>query len=302
MTRSTSPSATLDHDRRGAQSSPSGSTVEVAGHAIGAATFTLIAGPCSVVTQELTVRVARQVKAAGATMFRGGAFKPRSDPRSFQGLGASGLAMLLAAKSETGLPIVTELLDVRDLDLVLGVADMIQVGARNMHNTGLLKELGRTDRPVLLKRGLAATIDETIKAADYVRCEGNHRVVLCERGIRTFETAYRFTLDLTAVPILQERSGLPVFVDPSHAPGRRDLVTALSKAAAAVGADGLIVEVEDDPDKALSDGPQQLRSADFAAYATEVRRVAEGEGRRMLTADLLTSGASAKRRTLRGPT
>jgi 3-deoxy-7-phosphoheptulonate synthase len=153
-----------------------------------------------------------------------------------------------------------------------------------MHNAGLLKAVGQTDRPVLLKRGLAATIDEVVKAADYIRCEGNHRVVLCERGIRTFEPAYRFTLDLTAVPILQEQSGLPVFVDPSHAPGRRDLVTALSKAAVAVGADGLIVEVDDDPDKALSDGPQQLRSADFAAYASEVRRMVEGEGRRILVA------------------
>ncbi len=259
-----------------------GPSVEVAGHAIGHDAFVLIAGPCSVVATDVTVRVAQQVKAGGATMFRGGAFKPRSDPQSFQGLGERGLEMLEEAKAATGLPIVTELLDVRDLERVLAVADLMQVGARNMQNAGLLRELGRTDCPVLLKRGLAATIDETVKATEYIRREGNERVVLCERGIRTFETAYRFTLDLTAVPILQERSGLPVLVDPSHAPGRRDLVTRLSKAAAAVGADGLIVEVDEDPDSALSDGPQQLRSAEFRAYASAVCRVAEAEGRRVL--------------------
>lgn len=282
MSRSTSMSPARNVLPFGEEPRPFGSIIEVAGHPIDKTTFTLIAGPCSVVATDQTVRVARQVSAAGATMFRGGAFKPRSDPRSFRGLGERGLAMLLEVKTETGLPIVTELLDVRDLDLVLGVADLVQVGARNMHNAGLLTALGQTDRPVLLKRGLAATIDETVKAADYIRGEGNHRVVLCERGIRTFETAYRFTLDLTAVPILQERSGLPVFVDPSHAPGRRDLVTGLSKAAVAGGADGLIVEVDEEPDKALSDGPQQLRSADFAAFAGEIRRVAAGEGRRVL--------------------
>ncbi|MEA2373188.1 MAG: 3-deoxy-7-phosphoheptulonate synthase [Solirubrobacteraceae bacterium] len=257
-------------------------TVAVAGHAIGPSTFAIIAGPCSVITTGQTNRVAMSVRRAGAPIFRGGCYKPRSDPGSFQGLGARGLAMLAEAKLETGLPIVTELLDVRDLEAVLAVADMIQVGARNMHNTGLLKALGQTDRPVLLKRGLAATIDETIGAADYVRGAGNERVVLCERGIRTFETAYRFTLDLAAVPILQERSGLPVIVDPSHAPGRRDLVTSLSKAAAAVGADGLIVEVDENPEFARSDGPQQLASEDFAHYMVEVSRVALAEGRRVL--------------------
>ena len=248
------------------------------------AAFVLIAGPCSVSELASTLRVARAVKDAGAAMLRGGAFKPRTDPASFQGLGETGLAMLAEVKAETGLPVVTELLDVRHLDAVLEVADMVQVGARNMHNTALLKVLGQTNCPVLLKRGLAATIDETVKAAEYVRVGGNERVVLCERGIRTFETAYRFTLDLAAVPILQERSGLPVIVDPSHAAGRRDLVTRLSKAAVAVGADGLIVEVDEDPDSALSDPDQQLRSADFAAYAAEVRRVAEGEGRRVVAA------------------
>jgi 3-deoxy-7-phosphoheptulonate synthase len=245
--------------------------------------FTVIAGPCSVVDTGKTVRVAQAVKAAGATWYRGGAYKPRSDPRAFQGLGVLGLEMLSEAKAATGLPIVTELLDVRDLDAVRAVAEVIQVGARNMHNTALLKALGRSDRLILLKRGLAATIDETVNAAEYIRREGNERVVLCERGIRTFESAYRFTLDLGAVPILQERSGLPVFVDPSHAPGRRDLVLRLSKAAAAVGADGLIVEVDEDPDSALSDPDQQLRVEDFAAYMREIRRVVEGEGRRVAT-------------------
>jgi 3-deoxy-7-phosphoheptulonate synthase len=253
--------------------------VDVGGHHIGRDTFTVIAGPCSVTSFDQTLRVAQAVEQAGATMLRGGAYKPRTDPRSFQGLAELGLAMLLEAKAATGLMIVTELLDVRDLELVLTVADIVQVGARNMQNTGLLRELGRAGCPVLLKRGLAATIDETIGAAEYIRCEGNHDVMLCERGIRTFERRYRFSLDLTAVPIMQERSGLPVLVDPSHAPGRRDLVLRLSKAAAAVGADGLIVEVDESPDQALSDGPQQLSSDTFADYMREVHRVACGEGR-----------------------
>ena len=274
MPQATSPNGETMSTRR--------ETVQVAGHPLGATTFALIAGPCSITALDLTVRVAREIKVAGAAMFRGGAFKPRSDRRSFQGLGRRGLPMLAEARAATGLPIVTELLDVRDLEAVLEVADLVQVGARNMHNTPLLKALGEIDRPVLLKRGLAATIDEAAKAAEYIRGGGNDRVVLCERGIRTFETAYRFTLDLAAVPILQARTGLPVLVDPSHAAGRRELVTSLSKAAVAGGADGLIVEVDEDPDAALSDGPQQLRSRDFAAYAAEIRRLAEGEGRRML--------------------
>jgi 3-deoxy-7-phosphoheptulonate synthase len=257
--------------------------LDVAGHALGPDTFTVIAGPCSVVAADRAARVAQAVAAAGATMLRGGAYKPRSDPRSFQGLGQPGLAMLSEAGDRTGLPVVTELLDVRDLEPVLEVAAMVQVGARNMHNTGLLKALGQTDRPVLLKRGIAATIDETVKAADYIRAGGNDRVVLCERGIRTFESEYRFTLDLTAVPILQQRAGLPVFVDPSHAAGRRDLVLRLSKAAVAVGADGLLVEVDEDPDAALSDGPQQLRIETFAEYLAEVHRLARAEGRRVLS-------------------
>ena len=199
-------------------------------------------------------------------MLRGGAYKPRSDPRSFQGLAAGGPAILLEAKAATGLPIVTEVLDARDLDRVLAVADVIQVGARNMHNTALLKELGTVDCAVLLKRGFAATVDETIGAAEYILRGGNTRVILCERGMPHVRAAYRFTLDLMAVPILQARSGLPVFVDPSHAAGRRDLVLALSKAAAAIGADGLIVEVDECPELALSDASQQLRCEDFGVY------------------------------------
>jgi 3-deoxy-7-phosphoheptulonate synthase len=244
--------------------------------------FTLIAGPCSVTDRSKTVRVAQLVRAAGASLFRGGAYKPRSDPGSFQGLGELGLLMLLDAKLESGLPIVTELLDVRNLDTVLAVADVVQVGARNMHNTALLKELGKIDRPVLLKRGFGATIEETIKASAYITAGGNHRVILCERGIRTFETAYRSTLDLNAVLILKE-SGLPVFVDPSHAPGRREHVLALSKAAVAVGADGLIVEVDEDPEAALSDPRQQLDVDGFGEYAAELTRVVEAEGRRLLS-------------------
>jgi 3-deoxy-7-phosphoheptulonate synthase len=258
--------------------------VKIAGHLVGEATFAVIAGPCSVVELGQTLRVARDVKAAGAPMLRGGAYKPRTYPQSFQGLQERGLEILLEAKRETGLPVVTEVLDAAAIDRALMVADVIQVGARNMQNTALLKALGRIDCAVLLKRGLAATIDETIGAAAYIRDGGNHRVVLCERGIRTFETAYRFTLDLMAVPILQQRSGLPVIVDPSHAAGDRGLVLALSKAAAAVGADGLIVEIDENPDLAPSDGAQQLHSADFDTFMEEVSRVARAEGRRVLRA------------------
>jgi 3-deoxy-7-phosphoheptulonate synthase len=251
------------------------------GGAVAKADFVLIAGPCSVWKLGRMLRVALAVRDAGATMLRGGAFKPRTAREAFQGLGEEALAMLAEAKARTGLPVVTELLDVRDLEAVLAVADMVQVGARNMTNTPLLKALADVDRPVLLKRGFAATIDETLKAAEYVTGGGKARVVLCERGIRTFETAYRFTLDLTAVPILQERSGLPVIVDPSHAAGRRDLVTSLSKAAVAVGADGLIVEVDEDPDSARSDPLQQLPSPEFADYVAAVRQALAAEGRQL---------------------
>jgi 3-deoxy-7-phosphoheptulonate synthase len=246
--------------------------VEIDGRRIGGDHFSLIAGPCTVESRDQVMTTAHAVAQAGASMFRGGAYKPRSSPYSFQGLGQEGLRLLAEAKAETGLPIVTELMDVRDLEPILEVADVIQVGARNMQNYTLLAELGRAGRPVLLKRGLSATLEELLMAAEYVLKEGNPNVLLCERGIRTFEKAYRFTLDLTAVPVLKEMTHLPIVVDPSHAAGRRDLVTPLSLAAAAAGADGIIVEVHPDPDEAICDGPQQLFADRFGEYVDLVER------------------------------
>jgi 3-deoxy-7-phosphoheptulonate synthase len=246
--------------------------LDIDGRKVGGENFALIAGPCTVESREQTLQTARVVRDAGATLLRGGAYKPRTSPYAFQGLGQEGLRLLAEAKAETGLPIVTELMDVADLDAVLEVADVIQIGARNMQNYPLLAELGRAGRPVLLKRGLSATLDELLMAAEYILKEGNPNVMLCERGIRTFETAYRFTLDLMAVPVLKELSHLPVIVDPSHAAGRRELVMPLSLAAAAVGADGIIVEVHPNPDEAICDGPQALRTEDFADYALAVER------------------------------
>jgi len=248
--------------------------VEVDGAAIGGGAFAAIAGPCAVESREVLLETAHAVKAAGAGLLRGGAYKPRTSPYAFRGLAEAGLALLAEAKEQTGLPVVTELMDVRDLEAVLEVADVVQVGARSMQNYALLSELGRAGRPVLLKRGLSATLDELLMAAEYVLAEGNPDVILCERGIRTFETSYRFTLDLMAVPVLRERTHLPVIVDPSHAAGRRELVPALSLAAAAAGADGIIVEVHPDPDSAVCDGPQQLRTADFADYLDRVHAAA----------------------------
>jgi 3-deoxy-7-phosphoheptulonate synthase len=256
------------------------SVLDIGGAKIGGEHFALIAGPCTVESREQTLSTARVVKAAGATLLRGGAYKPRTSPYSFQGLGEAGLRILKEAKAETGLPIVTELMDIRDLDAVVEVADLIQIGARNMQNYTLLTEVGRSGCPVMIKRGLSSTIEELLMAAEYVLKEGNENVVLCERGIRTFETAYRFTLDLTAIPVLKGLSHLPVVVDPSHAAGRRDLVEPLSLAAAAVGADGIIVEVHPDPDEAICDGPQALHSEDFAAFAAKVEQVAAIAGKR----------------------
>ncbi|MCW3045899.1 MAG: aroF [Solirubrobacterales bacterium] len=264
-------SAQLRHGER--------SVLEIGGQKVGGEHFALIAGPCTVESRDQTLSTAHVVKAAGAAMFRGGAYKPRTSPYAFQGLGQEGLALLAEAKEQTGLPVVTELMDARDLEAVAEVADVIQVGARNMQNYALLTEIGRSGVPVLIKRGLSATLEELLMAAEYVLKEGNENVMLCERGIRTFETAYRFTLDLTAVPVLQELSHLPVIVDPSHAAGRRDLVQPLSLAAAAAGADGIIVEVHPDPEQAICDGPQQLRTEDFAAYAACVEAAAAVAGK-----------------------
>ena len=253
--------------------------LDIEGRKVGGDHFALIAGPCTVETREQTLQTARVVRDAGATLLRGGAYKPRTSPYAFQGLGQEGLRLLAEAKAETGLPIVTELMDIGDLEPVLEVADVIQIGARNMQNYPLLAELGRAGRPVLLKRGLSATLDELLMAAEYILKEGNPNVMLCERGIRTFENAYRFTLDLMAVPVLKELSHLPVIVDPSHAAGRRDLVGPLSLAAAAVGADGIIVEVHPNPDEAICDGPQALKAEDFAEYALMVERAAALAGK-----------------------
>jgi 3-deoxy-7-phosphoheptulonate synthase len=255
--------------------------IDVDGRKIGGDNFALIAGPCTVESRTQTLEVARTVADGGATMLRGGAYKPRTSPYSFQGLGAEGLRLLAEARAETGLPIVTELMDVRDTEDVAEVADVIQIGARNMQNYSLLAEVGRTGLPVLLKRGLSATLEELLMAAEYVLKEGNDKVMLCERGIRTFETSYRFTLDLLAVPALRELSHLPIVIDPSHAAGRRDWVGPMSLAAAAAGADGIIVEVHNEPEEAICDGPQALPTEGFAEYAEQVRRVAEVAGKQL---------------------
>jgi 3-deoxy-7-phosphoheptulonate synthase len=266
-------------------------TPDIAGTAVGGERFTVIAGPCAVESREQLLATARAVAAGGASLLRGGAYKPRTSPRSFQGLGREGLRLLAEAKAQTGLPVVTEVMDVRDLDHVLAVADVLQIGSRNMQNYPLLVEAGRTRTPVLLKRGLASTLDELLASAEYVTDGGNDAVILCERGIRTFERSYRFTLDLMAVPVLRERTGLPVIVDPSHAAGRRELVAPLSLAAAAAGADGVIVEVHPRPEQAVCDGPQSLRTDEFAGFVQRVAAVAALAGRRTEIPSLLPAAA-----------
>ena len=253
--------------------------VDVDGRKIGGDHFATIAGPCTVESREVLLSAARTVRDAGAQMLRGGAYKPRTSPYSFQGLGEAGLRLLAEAKAETGLPIVTELMDVRDLDAVLAVADVIQLGARSMQNYTLLTEVGRSGKPVLLKRGLSATLEELLMSAEYVLKEGNENVLLCERGIRTYEPSYRFTLDLMAVPVLRELTHLPIVVDPSHAAGKRSLVEPLSLAAAAAGADGIIVETHPAPEEAVCDGPQALLADDFEAYLRKLEAAAELAGK-----------------------
>jgi 3-deoxy-7-phosphoheptulonate synthase len=253
--------------------------LEIDGRRIGGDHFATIAGPCTVESREVLLDAARTVRDAGAQFLRGGAYKPRTSPYSFQGLGEAGLRLLAEAKAETGLPIVTELLDIRDLDPVLEVADVVQLGARNMQNYTLLTEIGRAGKPVLLKRGLSATLEELLMAAEYILKEGNNQVMLCERGIRTFEPSYRFTLDLMAVPVLRELTHLPIVIDPSHAAGKRSLVEPLSLAAAAAGADGIIVEIHPCPEEAVCDGPQALYADDFAAYLRKLEAAAELAGK-----------------------
>ena len=255
------------------------SVLEIGGRRIGGEHFSLIAGPCTVESRDQVLTTARVVRDVGGSMFRGGAYKPRSSPYSFQGLGQEGLRPLAEAREETGLPIVTELMDARDLEPVLEVADVIQVGARNMQNYPLLSEIGRSGKPALIKRGLSSTLEELLMAAEYILKEGNPNVILCERGIRTFETAYRFTLDITAIPVLKELTHLPVIVDPSHAPGRRSLVPALSMAAAAAGADGIIVEVHPAPEEAICDGPQQLHTDGLDEYVARLEQAAAVAGK-----------------------
>ena len=251
---------------------PEDSVVEVAGHKIGGGHFQIIAGPCSVESEEQIISTAREVGAAGATMLRGGAFKPRTSPYAFQGLRAEGLELLLKAKKETGMPIVTEIMDLSHIDLFADV-DLIQVGARNMQNFELLKELGHSDKPILLKRGLASTMQELLMSAEYIMAGGNENVILCERGIRTFETYTRNTMDVSAIPLLHEKTHLPIIGDPSHAAGISRMVEPLSLACTAAGADGLMIEVHNDPAHALCDGPQALRPDAFAKVVEKVKKV-----------------------------
>lgn len=253
---------------------PEDTVVSVGQAKIGGGNFAMIAGPCSVETEEQIIEVATRVKAAGADILRGGAFKPRTSPYDFQGLGVEGIRLLLKAKEATGLPIVTEIMSAQYLDAFADV-DIIQVGARNMQNFDLLKELGKTKKPILLKRGLANTLKEFLMSAEYIMSEGNQQVILCERGIRTFDTYSRNTLDLTIVPMLHELSHLPVVVDPSHATGKIPLIPPMALAAVACGADGVMLEVHNDPIHALCDGAQSLRPEQFAELAQRMRAVRE---------------------------
>ncbi len=257
------------------------SVVDVEGVKFGSEDFIIIAGPCSVEREDQIISAAIRVKEAGARMLRGGAFKPRTSPYSFKGLGEDGLKLLAKAREATGLPIVTEVVDPKDVEVVDKYADMFQVGARNIQNFALLTLLGQTQKPVLLKRGPATTIDEFLMAAEYILSEGNRGLVLCERGIRTFETATRNTLDISCVPVVKAKSHLPIIIDPSHAAGQSRYVPALCKAAVAVGADGLIVEVHPDPEKALCDGAQSLNPSQFTILMKELKGIAMAVGKRI---------------------
>ncbi|WP_199752643.1 3-deoxy-7-phosphoheptulonate synthase [Actinoplanes sp. ATCC 53533] len=260
---------------------PARSVIRVGGVPIGPGTLTVIAGPCAVESPEQTLEAARMAKAAGASMLRGGAFKPRTSPYSYQGLGEDGLRILAEVRAETGLAVVTEVIDPGSVDMVAAYADMLQVGARNMQNFALLQAVGSAGKPVLLKRGFSATIEEWLSAAEYIAQRGNLNIVLCERGIRTFETATRNTLDISAVPVAQRLSHLPVIVDPSHSGGRRDLVVPLTRAAIAVGADGLLIDVHPEPKTALCDGDQALPESDIKEIADIVTTMSPFMGREL---------------------
>jgi 3-deoxy-7-phosphoheptulonate synthase len=260
---------------------PEDTVVRVGRATVGGGALAVMAGPCSVESEEQMMSVARECAAAGATMIRGGAFKPRSSPYAFQGMGLEGLKLLRAAGDSVGLPVVTEVLDVRDAETVAEWADVLQVGARNMQNFMMLEELGRMRRPVLLKRGLSATIEETLSAAEYVLKGGNRDLMLCERGIRTFETYTRNTLDLAAVAALKTLTHLPIIVDPSHATGRRDLVSVMARASVTAGADGVMVEVHPNPERARCDGPQSLTPSDFAEMMGRIDPLMVLEGKHL---------------------
>lgn len=258
---------------------PEETTVAVGNVVFGGPKVVVIAGPCAVENETQMLETARAVKKAGAVMMRGGAFKPRTSPYAFQGLEEAGLKILKAVSKEVGIPFVTEVVNPMEVELVAEYADMLQVGARNMQNFTLLREIGKVKKPVILKRGLAATVEEWLMAAEYILSEGNYQVVLCERGIRTYETSTRNTLDLSAVPTAKRLSHLPIIVDPSHGTGKRHLVTPLSRAAIAVGCDGLIIEVHPDPENALSDGPQSLNFPGFDSFMAEIRPIIQAMGR-----------------------
>ncbi|MBI5114986.1 3-deoxy-7-phosphoheptulonate synthase [Candidatus Poribacteria bacterium] len=269
---------------------PRSTVVNVAGIPVGSALFTVIAGPCCVEGEEEIVETARSVKQSGAHMLRGGAFKPRTSPYSFQGWGNEGLRRLARARESTGLPVVTELLSVGDVESVASCADLIQIGARNAQNTPLLCEVARSGKPVLLKRGMSCTIEEWLMSAEYLLSHGNPNVILCERGIRSFETMTRNTLDLSAVAVAKQETHLPVVVDPSHGTGKRNLVIPMARAAVAAGADGLLIEVHPDPDRALSDGAQSLTFEMFRKLMEEITPIVEAMGRGLTPARLIQCG------------
>jgi 3-deoxy-7-phosphoheptulonate synthase len=277
------------------ETSPTRTVVPLGQTGVGGEYLSLMAGPCSVEDQDQIRTCARFVASYGASVLRGGAYKPRTSPYSFQGLGLEGLRMLMEAGRATGLPVVTEVMDPGELEAMLPFVDCFQIGARSMQNFPLLREAGRAGRPVLLKRGSSASINELLMAAEYILLEGNAKVILCERGIKTFETATRNTLDLNAVPVLKAQTHLPVIVDPSHGTGRRDAVIAMARAAVAAGADGLMVEVHPDPDRALSDGDQSLTPAEFRRLVEEIGPVAEAIGRRVFVPGAAPFGRAAGR-------